>query len=328
MRSDFGCARGFAHRDRWNQERQMAGSGLDVVTGAFGYTGRYLVRRLVSEGRSVRTLTNKPPVPGEDRSGIDVHPLAFEEPQRLLEVLRGAATLYSTYWVRFAHGAVSYERAVANTRTLFRAARDAGVRRIVHVSITNADESSPFPYFRWKGVLERELRELGVGYAIVRPTVVFGLEDILINNIAWLLRRFPLFLAPGRGDYRLAPVYVDDLAALLVGAGRADENVAFDAVGPEEYRFTELVEVLRDAVDSSSRVVTVPPAVALGLSGILGRALRDVVLTREELEGLRADLLVSNAPPTASMSFRKWTHEHRQQLGRSWASELGRHYRR
>jgi uncharacterized protein YbjT (DUF2867 family) len=306
----------------------MASSGLDVVTGAFGYTGRYLARRLVAEGRSVRTLTNKPPVPGEDRAGIDVRPLVFEEPRRLVEALRGAATLYNTYWVRFARGEVSYERAVANTRTLFRAARDAGVERIVHVSITNADESSPFPYFRWKGVLERELRELGVGYAIVRPTVVFGLEDILINNVAWLLRRFPLFLAPGGGDYRLQPVYVDDLAALLVQAGTDDHDVTLDAVGPEQYRFTELVDVLRDAVGSSARVVTVPPAVALGLSEILGRVLRDVVLTREELEGLRADLLVSSDPPTAPTSFRAWTNEQGQQLGRGWASELARHYRR
>jgi uncharacterized protein YbjT (DUF2867 family) len=306
----------------------MASSGVDVVTGAFGYTGRYLARRLVAEGRSVRTLTNKPPGPGEDRGRIDVHPLGFEEPQRLVEALRGAAALYNTYWVRFAHGAVSYERAVANTRTLFRVAKDAGVHRIVHVSITNADESSPFPYFRWKGVLERELRELGIGYAIVRPTVLFGLEDILINNVAWLLRRFPLFLAPGGGDYRLQPVYVDDLAALLVEVGTEDHDVTVDAVGPEQYRFIEVVEVLRNAVGSSARVVTVPPTVALGLSRVLGRAVRDVVLTRDELEGLRADLLVSNDPPTAPTSFRAWTNDHGRQLGRSWASELARHYRR
>jgi uncharacterized protein YbjT (DUF2867 family) len=306
----------------------MATPGLDVVTGAFGYTGRYVARRLLAEGRAVRTLTNKPPAPGQDRAGVDVHPLAFERPQRLVEALGGAGTLYSTYWVRFAHGEVSYERAVANTRTLFRAARDAGIERIVHVSITNADESSPLPYFHWKGVLERELRDLGIGYAIVRPTVVFGLEDILINNVAWLLRRFPLFLAPGGGDYRLQPVYVDDLAALLVEAGRLDHDLAIDAVGPERYRFTELVEVLRDAVGSSARVLTVPPTVALGLSGILGRVVRDVVLTREELEGLRADLLVSNGPPTATTSFRAWTNEHGRQLGRNWASELARHYRR
>ncbi|HEY7396953.1 MAG TPA: NAD(P)H-binding protein [Gaiellaceae bacterium] len=306
----------------------MSAQGLDVVTGAFGYTGRYLTRRLIAEGRTVRTLTNKPPATGEDRTGIEVHPLAFDEPQRLVEALRGASTLYNTYWVRFTHGDVSYERAVDNTRTLFRAARDAGVGRIVHVSITNADESSPLPYFRWKAVLERELRELGTGYAIVRPTVIFGLEDILINNVAWLLRRLPLFLAPGGGEYRLQPVYVDDLAALLAEAGATDGDVAFDAVGPEQYRFIELVEALHRAVGSHARVVTVPPPVALRLSSIVGRLVRDVVLTRDELDGLRGDLLVSSGPPTATTSFREWSNEHGRQLGRTWASELARHYRR
>lgn len=305
----------------------MPGSDLDVVTGAFGYTGRYLARRLLAEGRAVRTLTNRRPG-GEDGASIEARPLSFDEPKLLVEALRGAATLYNTYWVRFAHGDVSYERAVANTRTLFRAAKDAGVERIVHVSITNASESSSLPYFRWKGVLEAELRELGVGYAIVRPTVVFGVEDILVNNVAWLLRRSPVFVAPGGGQYRLQPVFVDDLAALLAKAGSSDRDEVFDAVGPEQYRFTELVQVLRDAVGSRAPVVAVPAGVALALARIVGGAVGDVVLTRDELEGLRANLLVSTEAPTATTSFREWTQEHGAQLGRTWASELARHYRR
>jgi uncharacterized protein YbjT (DUF2867 family) len=305
-----------------------ASSDIDVVTGAFGYTGRYLTRRLQGAGHTVRTLTNKPPGPNEDRGTVQVHPLRFEDPAVLVEALRGARTLYNTYWVRFAYGQASYDRAVANTRMLFAAARDAGVERIVHVSITGADESSRFPYFRGKGLLERELRELGVGYAIVRPTVIFGVEDILINNIAWLLRRLPLFVAPGGGDYRLQPVYVDDLAALLAEAGTRHDPVELDAVGPEQYRFTDLVAVLRSAVGSRSRIVTVPRELALGLSRVVGRVVGDVVLTRDELEGLRANLLVSDAPPTSSMSFREWTHEHGRELGRRYASELARHYRR
>lgn len=304
----------------------MADSGTDVVTGAFGYTGRYLTRRLLAEGRAVRTLTNKP-AGEEDRTGIEVHALAFEEPQPRRGAPRRRHALQHVLG-RFAYGEVSYERAVANTRTLFRAARDAGVQRIVHVSITNASESSPFPYFRWKGVLETELGKLGVRYAIVRPTVIFGLEDILINNVGWFLRRFPIFVAPGGGEYRLQPVYVDDLAALLIDAGAGESGVVFDAVGPEQYRLTELVEVLREAVGSHARVVTVPAAVALGLSKLVGRVVRDVVLTSDELEGLRAGLLVSKGPPTAATSFREWTNEHGRQLGRSWASELTRHYRR
>jgi NADH dehydrogenase len=300
---------------------------VDVVTGAFGYTGRYLTARLQAGGRRVRTLTNKPGV-GDGDGGVEVHPLRFDDPARLVDALRGACTLYNTYWVRFPHGDTSYEQAVINTKTLFRAAADAGVERIVHVSITSANEASPFPYFRGKGALERALRELGVGYAIVRPTVVFGREDILINNIAWLLRRLPVFVLPGGGEYRLQPVYVEDLAALMAEAGARDGNEELDAVGPEVYRFEELVHVVRRAVGSRARLVPAPPEVALNLGRLVGFATRDVLLTRDELDGLRADLLVSYDPPTASTSFRDWVEEHGDELGRRYSSELARHYRR
>jgi len=297
---------------------------LDVVTGAFGYTGRYLTERLVASGRRVRTLTTKPPPPG---TPVEVRPLSFDRPEDLADSLRGAETLYNTYWVRFPRGQVTYGRAVENTRALFAAARAAGVARIVHVSITNADEGSPLPYFSGKAVLEHELRESGTSHAIVRPTVVFGREDILINNIAWILRRLPLFVVPGSGEYRLQPVYVEDLADLCVGLGERRDDVVVDAVGPETFTFEELVLLVRDAIGSRARLVHAPAAVALALGSVIGRAVGDVLVTRDELRGLMDDLLVSAVPPTGTTSFRAWVHAQATELGRSYASELARHYR-
>lgn len=297
---------------------------LDVVTGAFGYTGRYLTERLVASGRRVRTLTTKPPPPG---TSVEVRPLSFDRPEDLADSLRGAETLYNTYWVRFPRGEVTYGRAVENTRALFAAARAAGVERIVHVSITNADERSPLPYFSGKAVLEHELRESGTSHAIVRPTVVFGREDILINNIAWILRRLPLFVVPGSGEYRLQPVYVEDLAGLCVGLGERRDDVVVDAVGPETFTFEELVLLVRDAIGSQARLVHAPAAVAFALGSVIGRAVGDVLVTRDELRGLMDDLLVSAVPPTGTTSFRAWVHAQATELGRSYASELARHYR-
>jgi len=299
---------------------------MDVVTGAYGYTGRYVARRLLDGGRRVRTLTANPAVPVSGE--IDVRPFSFDDPSRLVESLRGAETLYNTYWVRFARAGVTYEKAVANTRALFAAAAEARVARIVHVSITNAAEASPFPYFRWKGVLERELRALGVSYAILRPTVIFGREDILMNNVAWLLRRSPVFVVPTGGRYRLQPVYVEDMADLCVRAGSAEGDVELDAVGPEVYDFAELVGVLREAVGSRARIAGAPPTVARVLAALVGLATRDVLLTTDELAGLRADLLVSAGPPTARTSFREWVAAHGDTLGRRYSSELTRHFRR
>src|SRR5262249_37427495 len=149
----------------------------------------------------VRTITGDPSRADPFGGRVEAFPFSFDDPARLTETLRGADTLYNTYWVRFDWRGTTYAQAIANTRTLFAAAREAGVRRIVHVSITNPSESSSLPYFRGKAELERDLRESGISYAIVRPTVVFGREDILINNIAWLLRRLPLFVIPGDGSY-------------------------------------------------------------------------------------------------------------------------------
>lgn len=298
---------------------------LDVVTGAYGYSGRYIAERLLDAGRNVRTLTSRPAPPG---ARIEARPFSFGDRAQLVESLRGAQTLYNTYWVRFPRGEISYERAVANTSILFAAAREAGVERIVHVSITNPDERSTLPYFRGKAVLEHELRESGTSHAIVRPTVVFGREDILVNNIAWILRRLPLFVAPGSGDYRLQPVYVEDLARICVELGGSRDDAVVDAVGPEIYTFDELVSVVRTAVGSHARIVHAPPTMAFALGSVIGRAVGDVLVTRDELRGLMDDLLVSGAPPLGETSFREWVHDHASELGRSYSSELARHYRR
>jgi uncharacterized protein YbjT (DUF2867 family) len=276
----------------------------------------------------VRTITGDPSRADPFGGRVEAFPFSFDDRARLVETLRGADTLYNTYWVRFDWQGTTYAQAIEHTRTLFAAARTAGVRRVVHVSITSPSEGSPLPYFHGKAVLERVLRESGLSHAIVRPTVVFGREDILINNIAWLLRRLPLFVIPGDGSYRLQPVYVEDLAKLLADAGAGSDDVSFDAVGPETYRFDDLVRLVRGAVGSRSRLVHAPAPVALALGRVVSRAVRDVLITPDELRGLADDLLVSADPPTGTTSFRAWVEGHAGELGRVYASELARHYRR
>ncbi|MBI4493667.1 MAG: NAD(P)H-binding protein [Chloroflexi bacterium] len=305
----------------------MATSELDVVTGASGYTGKYIARRLLGMGRSVRTLTGHPQRPNPFGLQVEVAPYNFDQPDELVRSLQGAHTLYNTYWVRFPRGQVTFERAVANTLTLLRAAEAAGVRRIVHVSITSASEDSALPYFKGKGVLEQAIVRSKLSYAILRPTVIFGLEGILINNIAWLLRRCPVFAIPGSGQYLVQPVCVEDVAELAVDAAQRDEHLALDAVGPETYTYEELVRLIARKVRSRARMVYLSPEVVLGLSRLIGFAVNDVVLTRDEVEGLMANLLVSQGPPTGKTRLSDWLDQHADRIGRGYASELGRHYR-
>ena len=304
----------------------MRGPGLDVVTGAFGYTGRYITERLLSQGRTVRTLTGHPERANPFGDRVSVAPFDFEEPGRLAEHLMGATTLYNTYWIRFPRADVTFERAVANTETLLAAAAQAGVERIVHVSITNPSEESPFPYFRGKARLERVLRGSALSHAIVRPTVIFGREDILINNIAWILRRFPVFGVPGSGAYRVRPIAVEDMADLCVQAGARRENEVIDAVGPETFPFDELVRLIARTIGRRARIVHVPPTIALGASRLIGYVTRDVVATRDELEGLMANLVVTDGPETGHRRLSDWLTENAAQVGTTYHSEVSRHY--
>ncbi len=301
-------------------------NGISVVTGAFGYTGRYIAQRLLEEGASVRTLTRNLGSASPFADRVERRPLDFNDSAQLTESLRGAHTLYNTYWIRFARGNVNHDTAARNTCNLVDAAIAAGVRRIVHISITNADASSSLPYFRGKGQVEDYIHTSGLPYSIIRPTVVFGREDVLINNIAWFLRRFPVFLVAGRVDYRLQPVYVDDVARLAVESASAEGNITLDAVGPETFAFNELLSEVRRATGGRARLVHSPPSVALAAAGLAGLALRDVVLTRDEIDGLMAGHLVSTNLPTGDTHFTDWLHENRHTLGRRYASELSRHY--
>jgi uncharacterized protein YbjT (DUF2867 family) len=302
---------------------------LSAVTGAFGYSGKYIARLLIEAGHDLVTLTGHPEkIPLEFNGKIRAAPFSFDQPARLSEQLRGVTTLFNTYWVRFDYGEVNFEKAVANSRILFQAAREAGVRRVVHISITNPALDSPLPYFRGKAEVETALRESGLGYAILRPTVLFGLEDILINNIAWLLRRSPFFAVPGSGEYRLQPVYVGDLARLAVETAGQTENLILDAVGPDVFTFNDLLKLIARKVGSRARILHLPPGLALWLSRIVGLVLGDVTLTRDEVAGLSADLLVSNGSPTCWTRLEDWLTINGAVVGRRYASELKRHYQR
>jgi len=300
---------------------------MDVVTGAFGYTGRFITRRLLEAGREVRTLTGHPDRPDPFDGKVSVLPYAFDDPAALAAGLRGAEVLYNTYWVRFPYRGVAFDQALRNTRALLEGAREAGVRRVVHISITNPSSGSPLAYFRGKALAEEAVVRSAVSHAVIRPTVIFGEGDVLINNIAWLARRLPLLGVPGTGAYPVRPVFVGDVADLAVDAGGWEDNSVTDAVGPETYTFDELVRLVARAVGRRARLVHLPPTLFRGLVKILGLALGDVLLTVDELRGLMAGLVATEGPPTGATRLSEWLDDHAGDVGRAYASELARHYR-
>ena len=300
---------------------------LAIVTGAFSYTGRYVARRLLDQGVRVRTLTRSPEAEDPLAGHVEAAPLDFSDPDGLCRSMEGAGVFYNTYWIRYAHGRVTFDLAVENTRTLFEAAKRAGVGRIVHFSVTNASSESELPYFRGKAQVEDMLAGLGIPYAIIRPTLVFGAGDLLLNNMAWALRRFPVFPVYGNGDYPVQPVYVEDVAAQAVEAGSQSEDSVADAAGPDTLSFEALLRLLASTTRIRSWLLHTPPRVGLALTGLVGLLMRDMALTRDEVVGLMAGLLTSEAAPTGATRLSDWLAENGDGLGRRYVSELRCNYR-
>jgi uncharacterized protein YbjT (DUF2867 family) len=297
-----------------------------VITGALSFTGKYATRLLLDRGFSVRTLTHHSERPNPFGEHVKICPYNFEHPEELCRSLEGASTLINTYWVRFPHGSSTFEIAVRNSRTLVQAAKDAGIPRIIHVSIANPSLKSPLAYYHGKAEVEDAVVSSGMSYAILRPTVIFGAEDILINNIAWFIRNFPIFAIPGNGSYGVRPIYVEDMACLLVDAVNETANSIRDAVGPETFSFDELVKLIAQSMGRRIRLVHVPAIAAYFATWLVGRAVRDVVLTREEYEGLMANLLAPEGPSAGHTRLSKWLAQNADQIGKRYASEVARHF--
>lgn len=306
----------------------MGAQAIHVVTGSYGFSGKYITERLLAAGHSVRTLTNSFNRENPFDGRVTADPYYFDDQEKLVESLRGASVLYNNYWVRFNHRNFSYARAVENSLKLFDAAKRAGIKRIVHISITNPSLDSPFEYFSGKAKLEQAIIESGLSYAILRPAVIYGREDILINNIAWFLRRFPVFGVFGDGKYRLQPIFVDDLAELAVEQGAKADNTVIDAIGPQAFTYRDLVKEIGKAIGRRRPIVSISPVQGYLLGKLAGLLHRDVTITYDEIRGLMAGLLSTDSPPCGKTKLTVWLKENAAHVGRHYGNELKRRINR
>jgi uncharacterized protein YbjT (DUF2867 family) len=301
-------------------------STTDLVTGAFGFTGSRIAERLLAGGTSVRTLSRRRGGHHPLAGVVDELPYDFGQ-SALREAVAGVDTVYVTYWMRFPRGRATWQETIDNVARLAQAAAARGVRRIVYISVSNAAHDAPTAYFRAKAAAEDAVRGSGVSYAIVRPTLLYGEDDILINNMAWTLRRLPLFGVPGNGHYKVQPVYVGDVADLCVELGRGRESRRIDACGPETFEFDDLVRLVGRSVGRQRRLVHLPPPLVLATTRLMGLFVRDVILTRDEIRELMAGLLDSAEPPTCPTRFSDWIAKNGPDAGRRYSSELARNFR-
>ncbi|MCD4795412.1 MAG: NmrA family NAD(P)-binding protein [Bacteroidales bacterium] len=295
-----------------------------AITGAFGYSGKYITQKLFEKGYQVKTLTNSPHKKNSFEKKIEVVPLSFENRDLLTDNLSDINVLINTYWVRFNHRNFNHNQAVDNTKILFDAAKEAGVKKIIHVSITNPDEHSELEYFKGKGILENYLKEIIPAYAIIRPAVLFGKEDILINNIAWMIRHLPITGVFGKGDYKLQPIHVEDFADIIIKEIENPDNKIINAIGPETFTYKELVSAIMKNIGIRKRIINTSPQIAYYVGKIISFLKKDVTITKEEIKGLMQNLLYVNEEPTGKIKLSEWVKENKNTLGKKYANELSR----
>jgi len=299
-----------------------------LITGASGFIGGAIAERLVDRAE-VRGLTSHP---AKNRFGDRVRSFAydFDEPARMAQAFRGVDVFVNSYYVRFNYGGLTFETAVERTRALLAQAKAAGVRKIVHVSVSNADTASDLPYYANKGRIEQLIAASGIDYTILRPALVVGDGDILVNNIAYFLRRLPVFTIFGDGSYRAQPITVEAFAGLALEAIDGDHREATLAVaGPSDWTFLEMVRAIRGAVGSRASIVSAPAWVALAGLRVAGALLGDVVLTSDEVKGLTREYLYAQDPLRRGIGFGQWLDRPgvAAALGAKYESELARHFR-
>ncbi len=113
--------------------------------------------------------------------------------------------------------------------------------------------------------MEDMVEGLGIPYAIIRLALVFGVGDLLLNNMARALRRFPVFPVYGNGDYTVQPVYEEDFAAQAMEAGSRDENTIAFAAGPDTFAIEVMLHLLTSSMGVRRMLLHTPPSVGLAL---------------------------------------------------------------
>ncbi|MDE1834491.1 MAG: NAD(P)H-binding protein [Candidatus Micrarchaeota archaeon] len=301
-------------------------AGRDVVIGGTGFTGKYITKCLLKYKHKVVALTKHVNRDNEFGRKITIKPLDFENQENLVETMNGSRCVFNTYWVRFNYGGSSFDEAVRNSKAIIDACVDAKVKRLVHISVLDPSKNYKYDYFRAKMEVESYIEKSGLSYAILRPALLFGEEDILMNNITYLIRKYGLFFIFGSGEYKVTPTYVGDVAKEAVLQSRLNKNIIEDALGPEAFGFEELVRYIATTIGRPTRVAHLNKAFIPLVSKFLNICMHEPVVTSDEMGLLMDNGLYSDSKPIGSIRFSKWLKERKDTYGTEYHSETKRHF--
>jgi uncharacterized protein YbjT (DUF2867 family) len=263
---------------------------LIAVTGASGFVGRHITALLARRGHQVRALLRRDDR-GRAAAGLPAERTVGDlaDPAVLAAFTRGADVIVHLVGIIVEAGAATFEAVhVEGTRRLLTAAREAGVRRFVHMSAVGArDEAGATRYHRTKWRAEELVRSSGLSHAIFRPSIISGPENRPIRTLARLHRWSPLVPVFGDGRFPMQPVWIGDVAlAFALAAERPALGGVFELGGPVAVTYEEFVRAIGRAAGHPRPLVHVPLAVARAAAAALGVMGPLAPLTRDQLRML------------------------------------------
>jgi len=261
-----------------------------AVTGASGFVGRHVTTLLAGRGHQVRALVRRDD-PGRAAAALPAErtPGELADPAALAALTRGADVIVHLVGIIVEAGSATFEAVhVEGTRRLLTAAREAGVRRFVHMSAVGArDEPGATRYHRTKWRAEELVRSSGLSHAIFRPSIISGPENRPIRTLARLHRWSPLVPVFGDGGFAMQPVWIGDVAlAFALAAERPALSGVFELGGPAILTYEEFVRAIGRAAGHPRPLVHVPLAVARAAAAALGVMGPLAPLTLDQLQML------------------------------------------
>jgi NADH dehydrogenase len=278
--------------------------GATLVIGATGFLGAAFVRALAARGRPVIALgRDEGRVRKRFRSlPVEARAADVTRPDSLRDAFAGVDTViqcvqFSGFPMEDPSQSLTFlEVDGRGTRNVVESARAAGVERIIYLSGVGADPSSELPWYRAKGLAERNVRESGMRHTIIRPSWVYGPEDRSLNLFVRLLRLNPLFFPQiGDGCQRLNPLFVEDLAGVVADiaeSGRA-EGETVELGGPVTYTLDEILRIAMEALELRRAILHFPVSLVKSVAAI-AELLPGQLLSRGAVDFLVQEAVADN----------------------------------
>ena len=269
-----------------------------LITGATGYIGRHLVARLVEQGERPRCLVRDTKRAASILPADKVELVQGDTTQSasLEAAVQGVDTIVHTAFITADHKESAGNRYgvtnVQGTANLIRVAKQAGVKRIVEISGLGTRPDRPGSYMQGRYLAEKMLKESGLDWTIIQPSVLFGKNAPFIKGLTDLIRTSPVVPLIGGGKTMFQPIYVEDVVTVIVKVLEDPERTSgktYTIGGPAYYSFTQVIDALLRAMHKT-RIKAYAPTPLVGL----GAAVLETVLPKPPLTSAAMTLFSFN----------------------------------